>query len=159
MRQGAMVAGLALAALALGAARAGGASPDSEAGALRGRLLRVIDDPPTAARWLLYEDTEHPGRPGRLVLIPLEEAGIGPACSRTKGAALQSRVPILHAGDRLTVEERTAAADATLAAVALGQAAEGGELEVRLEIGGKVVRAVAEGPRRARFVREAGVLP
>jgi hypothetical protein len=121
-------------------------------------LLRVIDDPSTRARWLLYEDTEHPGRPGKLVVISLEQWGIGRALSRTGEAADRARVAV-HAGDRLVVEEHTLVADSTLAAVALGQATEGQEFEARLEIGGRVVKAVAEGAGRARLVEEPGGRP
>jgi hypothetical protein len=157
MRQGAMIAVLAGSALALGPAAASGASPGPEAGAVRGRLVRVMDDPSTGARWLLYEDTEHPGRPGKLIAVSLEQAAGSQAFSRT-GEADRARVAV-HAGDLLTVEEHTPVADSTLAAVALGQAREGEELEVRLKIGGRVVKAVAEGAGRARLIGESGVRP
>ena len=67
--------------------------------------------------------------------------------------------PVIHAGDRLTVEEHTAVADAALEARALNPAARGSALEVRLAIGGRVVRAVALGPGRAAFQREIGGRP
>ncbi len=117
-----------------------------------------MDDPSTGARWLLYEDTEHPGRPGKLIAVTLEQAAGSQAFSRTGEAADRARVAV-HAGDRLTVEEHTPVADSTLAAVALGQAREGEGLEVRLKIGGRVVKAVAEGAGRARLIGEAGVRP
>jgi hypothetical protein len=155
MRHLAIIAALAVAALAPSLARATGASPGPEAGASHGRLLRVIDDPSSGACWLLYEDTEHPGRPGRLVQVALTGAKTGPLSSRSKKSEVGSLVRI-HAGDRLSVEEHTAVADSKLAAVALGQAREGEEFKVRLEIGGRVVNAVAEGPGRARLVAESG---
>ena len=159
MRQGAIAAVLVVVALAPGPARGAGASPHSEDGAPHERLLRVIDDPSTRARWLLYQDSEHPGRPARLVSVPLEQGDAGRVSSPPKESDDRPRAPILHAGDRLTVEEHTPVADSILAAVALGQAAEGRELYVRLQIGGKVVRAVAEGPGRARLLRQSGALP
>ena len=142
MPQKAIIAGLAVAAFALGPLPAQGAGPDAEAGAPHGRLLRVIEDPWAGARWLVYEDSEHPGRPARLVEAPLEA---------TDANLRNSRPRILHSGDRLIVEEHTAVADASLAAVALGEAAEGEVVAVRLAIGGRVVKAVAEGRGRARL--------
>ena len=158
MRQGAMIAVLAGAALVLGPRAAGGTSPEAKADAPRGRLLRVIDDPSTGSRWLLYEDTEHPGRPAKLVQVALEEGKTGPLSPRRKEAEVRSLIRI-HAGDRLTIEEHTPVADSALAAVALGQAREGEEFAVRLEIGGRVLKAVAEGPGRARLAGESGERP
>jgi flagella basal body P-ring formation protein FlgA len=57
--------------------------------------------------------------------------------------------PIIHAGDRLLVEERTATVEAHLEAVALGPASEGEPLRVRLLLGGKTMEARALGPGRA----------
>jgi hypothetical protein len=62
--------------------------------------------------------------------------------------------PILHSGDRLIVDEHTAVVDAQLEAVAMGPAAAGGSLNVRLAIGGRVVRAVATAPGRAVLQEE-----
>ena len=159
MRQGAIIAVFVLAALSPGPAAAGGASQEAEAGAPHGRLLRAIDDPSVGTSWLLYEDAEHPGGPARLVQVALGEAGAGRASSRAKEMPDDSRHPIVHAGDRLTVEEHTPVADSKLAAVALSQAREGEEFEVRLEIGGRVLKAVAEGAGRARLAGESGVRP
>jgi flagella basal body P-ring formation protein FlgA len=52
-------------------------------------------------------------------------------------------VPVIGAGDRLILEEHSAVVDARLEAVALGPAAVGSALRVRLVIGGRVVRARA----------------
>jgi hypothetical protein len=158
MRRVVIMAALAAAALGPGPALAGGASPEPEGGVTRGRLLRVIDDPSTGARWLLYEDTQHPGGPARLVEIALKEVKTGWSSSLSKKSDERPLFRI-HAGDRLTVEEHTPVADSRLAAVALGQAGKGEELEVRLEIGGRVVKAVAEGPGRARLAEGSGGRP
>jgi hypothetical protein len=70
-----------------------------------------------------------------------------------------SLVPVLRAGDRLIVEEDTPVVAAHLEATALGLATVGGELDVRLKIGGKVVRAVALGPGRAALKTPRGARP
>ena len=55
----------------------------------------------------------------------------------------------------MVVEEHTAVVDARLEAVALGPAAIGSPFEVRLKIGGKVVRVVALAPGRAALAPQA----
>lgn len=110
-----------------------------------GRILREIRDPLSGMCWLLMRDEAHPGGPGRLVQAeetsPFESF---PTAS----------VPVLRAGDRLIVEEETPVVAVRLEAVALGPAAVGGELDVRLKIGGKVLRVVALGPGRAQLQAE-----
>jgi hypothetical protein len=116
----------------------------------QGEIVREIDDPHTGGRWLLTRDPVHPAGPGRLVLV---------ARFRPEYRPIQPGVepprPVIHAGDRLVVEENTAVIEARLEAVALGPAVVGSPLDVRLKIGGKVVRAVALGPGRAAFLAEA----
>jgi flagella basal body P-ring formation protein FlgA len=68
-------------------------------------------------------------------------------------------IPVIRSGDRLIVEEHTARVDAVLEARAMNPAAVGGALDVRLTIGGVVVRAVALGPGRAAFQTGSGVRP
>jgi hypothetical protein len=66
---------------------------------------------------------------------------------------------MIHAGDRLIVEENTALVEARLEAVALGPAQLGSPLNVRLTIGGHVVRVVALGPGHASFAPVGGARP
>ena len=56
---------------------------------------------------------------------------------------------MIRAGDKLVVEEHSLTTDAYLEGVALGPAGQGTALNVRLSIGGRVVRAVAVAPGRA----------
>jgi hypothetical protein len=123
-----------------------------------GEIVREIDDPHTGDRWLLMRDPSHPGGPGRLVLA--ESAG-NQARQRQAGAEL-SQVelrPVIRAGERLIVEENTPVVEARLEAVALGPAVVGSPLDVRLRIGGRVVRAVALAPGRAAFQPESEARP
>jgi hypothetical protein len=143
-----------------------------------GEIVREIDDPHTGARWLLVRDSIHPGGPGRMILAfaPQGQAlnilgnGIGNAARSDARIAAQSgheqmlagsgpAQPVIRAGDRLIVEENTAVVEARLEAVALNPAAIGSGLNVRLAIGGKVVRAVAVAPGRAAFVAESEARP
>jgi hypothetical protein len=137
---------------------------------VNGEIVREIDDPHTGARWLLLRDSSHPGGPGRLVLAveprpqALDEArgGARNGARSEAGQYQQGRVsmqPVIRAGERLIVEESTAVVDARLEAVALGPAAIGSPLNVKLAIGGKVVRAVALAPGRAAFQAETEVSP
>jgi hypothetical protein len=115
-------------------------------------VVREIDDPHTGDRWMLVRDPVHPGGPGRLVLasrmnvIGHEKSA---AAYGTPASARSSVPPVIHAGDKLIVEEHTAMVDARLEGTALGPAIGGAFLRVRLSIGGKVVRAKAVGPALA----------
>lgn len=63
-------------------------------------------------------------------------------------------VLVIRAGDPIQIEEHTAMVDATLEAVAMGNAATGAALRARLKSGGRVVRAIALGQGRAQLAPE-----
>jgi len=119
-------------------------------------IVREIDDPYTGDRWLLMHNRQFPGGPGRLVLAAARRKASGGVACQSEEAQL---IPVIHAGDRLIVEEHTAVVDAVLEARALNPAAVGAPLNVRLTIGGNVVRVVALGPRHAALLAEAGKRP
>jgi hypothetical protein len=122
-------------------------------------VMREIDDPYTGNRWLLMRNNQNPGGPGRLVLVDHPD-GLDSASRQIAAKTEKARfLPVIHAGDRLIVEEHTAVADAILEARALNSAVLGSEFGVRLTIGGKVMRAIALGPGRAAFQAETGVRP
>jgi hypothetical protein len=132
-----------------------------------GQVVRAIDDPFTGGYWLLERDPDHPGGPGRLVRVS-RTAAANEASAEAEGAkpsgAAPDRLrlpaaPVIRAGQRLVVEENTAVVEARLEAVALGPAAPGAAFEARLQIGGRVVRAVALGPGRAAFANQIGARP
>lgn len=141
----------------------------------QGELFREIDDPSSGDCWLLLRDPKDPGGPGRLVLEkrnaqgPGREGG-GPRAASATGSTFGSaakqgvdrsaaRLPVIHPGERLIVEENTPLVEARLEAVALNPARAGSVFKVRLAIGGKVVRARALGPGRAAFAEEMGAQP
>jgi hypothetical protein len=127
---------------------------------VQGEVVREIDDPHTGDRWLLVRNDQVPGGPGRLVLIAAHRHPSGGAILRTAGPAGDVEIlPVIRAGDRLIVEEHTARVDAVLEALALNPAAPGSALDVRLAIGGNVVRAIALGPGRAALQQETGARP
>jgi hypothetical protein len=113
-------------------------------------ILREIDDPRNGDRWLLVRDDSHPGGPGLLMLV----SGVRPQ-TRQSGPEPIPQPPIIRTGDHVIVEENTAVAEARLEAVAMGPAATGSPLNLRLVIGGSVVRAIAVGPGRATLEQEA----
>lgn len=121
--------------------------------ALVGQAVRAIDDPCTGAQWLLVRDAEFPAGPGRLLLVAGPQSGLRQVPS---SIAPQS---VIRAGDRLVVEESSAVVEARLEGVALGPAIAGAAFEVRLRIGGRVVRAIALGPGRAALAAEAEARP
>jgi hypothetical protein len=128
---------------------------------LPGRLIRVIEDPNLGDRWLLCRSFEHPGGPGRLLLAAAESGSeakgghaSGTASSESLARAQVAIRPAVRAGDRVIVEEISAVAEARLGAVALESAGEGASFNARLEIGGRIVRAVALGAGRAAFKPE-----
>jgi len=131
------------------------AQSEFQAGA---EIFREIDDPKDGARWLLSRDLSNPGGPG--VLTP---AGSSPSrIPRLKAGARPGAtipVPVIRAGDRLILEEHSAVVDGRLEAVALGPAAVGSTLKVRLTIGGGVVRARALAAGCAVLQTETGGRP
>jgi hypothetical protein len=93
----------------------------------------------------------------------VSDGATGTRQRKSDGATLaidaQALSPVIRAGERLIVEESTPVVEARLEAVSLGPAAVGSPLDVRLKVGGKVVRAVALGPGRAALRAETGVRP
>lgn len=131
-----------------GSAKAIPAAPS----AVRGEVLREMVDPSTGDRWLLLRDTGSPAGPGRLVLAPQS----GSLAGKSVGAGDRGRPVrlVIRSGDRVIVEAHSRIADARFEAVALGPAAAGEHVFVRLEIGGSEVEVVARAAGRAEWVRE-----
>jgi len=135
------------------------------------QVVREIDDPHTGDRWLLVRDWDRPGGPGRLVLLPGAVRSQGSAIADPRIEPIPAQPssrdrlagplapPVIRPGDRLVVEEDTPVVEARLSAVAITAAAPGGPLQARLEIGGKVVQALALGPGRARLAPQSGGKP
>jgi hypothetical protein len=126
-------------------------------------IVRIIDDPHNGARWYLLRDGGHPGGPGRMVLASEyeqnEKQRVSTATHFSPAAATELAPfhPCIRPGDHLIVEEHTPVMDAQLEAIAMAPAAVGGSLEVRLHLGGKVLRAVALGPGRATLSADVEV--
>ena len=109
----------------------------------RGEVYREIDDPHTGIHWLLLRENGHPGGPGRLVPVWRDSAP-----GRTAANPASQMRPVIRTGDRLQVEENSAVVEAHLEGIALGTAAVGGAVSVRLLLGGRILAAVALGPGR-----------
>jgi len=116
-----------------------------------GEVRREIRDPHTGQVWLLSLDPATPGGPGRLVLAAKQSQTESKAGSA--GLAEGSVLPIIHAGDRVTLEEETPTVSARLEAIALGPAAAGAPLRVRLRLGGQIVPAIAVTARRVALAQ------
>ena len=126
------------------------ASADNPVQGMQREIVREIDDPNTGDRWLLMRNDQVPGGPGRLVLVAAHRNLTGGAALLLAGQTGKAQIlPVIRTGDRLIVEEHTARVDAVLEARALNPAAAGASLDVRLTIGGTVVRVIALGPGRA----------
>jgi len=124
------------------------------------RMIRWIEDRSLGNRWLLCRDPEHPGGPGRLLLIASNwREGVSSGRSGVVSATTAEARPVIRSGDRLVVEENSAVAQARLTAVALESAAAGSAFHARLEIGGRVLRAVAIAAGRAVFAGDSEVGP
>jgi hypothetical protein len=119
-------------------------------------LIREIDDPHSGARWLLYRDQAHPAGPGRLVQA---RTGQIPASHLDHGRAGLRPQPSIHAGDRVVLEEDSPVVSARLQAVALNMADKGSRVRVRLQIGGRVVEAIAEAPGRVSLAPSDSLAP
>jgi hypothetical protein len=141
-------------------------SSESAAKQQPGQLVREIDDPNLGDRWLLTRNEEAPGGPGRLVRVAARNSAADGESGESGGRVqisgqptAVSALPVIRLGDRVIVEEHTAVLDARLEARALRPAAIGAVFEVRLAIGGHVVRVVARGPGRAELVPETEARP
>ena len=128
-------------------------SANSSSQAPAAEIVREIDDPSNGNHWLLVHNAEHPAGPGLLLLVSAartqtRQSEPGP------GVRAEPVFPIIRAGDRVIVEENTPLVEARLEAVAMSPAMAGSSFNARLNIGGKVIRAVATGPGRAIFQEE-----
>jgi hypothetical protein len=122
---------------------------------VREDIVREIDDPGNGDRWLLMRNGSHPAGPGLLKLVSAVGAGrTDPSRARQTTPAADTPPPVIRAGDRVVVEENTAVVEAHLEAVAMSPAWAGSAFDVRLSIGGRMVRAVAQGPGRAVLQEE-----
>ena len=131
--------------------------PESDA---KQAAIRVVHDPHTGVNWLLERTPDRPGGPGRMIPATLEQLKLIRSAdtgnpNRTAGVIVQP--PVIRAGDRIIVEERTAVVEARLAAIALGPAKNGAPFNARLAIGGKVLRVTALGPGRAAIAEDQGI--
>lgn len=136
----------------------------SRAAPVAGSVIREIDDPANGDRWLLMRNPSNPGGPGRMILAAslnetskLERGGLASQASAQLHSATVS--PAIHIGDRLVIEENTPLVAARLEAVALNPASSGSPLNVRLTIGGKVLRVLALGPGHAAFMTPTEARP
>ena len=123
------------------------------ANAMPGPMAREIRDPLNGYRWVLVPNSRVPSGPGRLLLAGGTESSNGQIDASSQGVKLivsHARPAfVIHAGDGVIVEEHTAIIDSRLEAVALSPAARGAEFQVRLKMGGAMVRAVAAGAGHA----------
>lgn len=131
-------------------------SDGAAAQAVHGAILREVDDPATGNRWLLEREVEHPGGPGRLILAGSHGTK---AQNGVRSAGQSLAMPVIRAGDTLTLVAHTAVMDAELQAVALAPARAGAALRVRLKTGGRIVEAVALGPGQAGWAPGSGETP
>lgn len=123
-------------------------------------VLREIDDPHTGRHWLLYRDPRHPGGPGRLLSIGADRLSeTGATRGETSAVPGGAATPVIHTGDRVVLEEDTPTVAAWLEAVALGPAAPGARVRVRLVIGAKIVNAIALAASRVALAPEAEPRP
>jgi|HubBroStandDraft_2_1064218.scaffolds.fasta_scaffold404510_2 hypothetical protein len=120
--------------------------PHVAAGVSPVHILREIRDPQTGLCWRLMSNPAAPAGPAQLSATGSEDS-----CVAAQREQVRQRFAI-QAGDRVVVEEHTRTVDACLEAVALGPAAAGSSLNLRLKIGGKLVRAMAVAPGRAALL-------
>lgn len=117
------------------------------------RVIRSFEDAGTHQSWTVVQDKKQPAAPARLVgAAILPTAGRASAEESGEESLQMASRLIIHSGDSLIVDEHTAIVDARLQATALGAAAQGERLRVRLKIGDRIVPAIAIEPGRAEIL-------
>lgn len=128
----------------------GGTTTQDPSAKTQYRAVRFIEDPSTHLRWILMKDPSHPGWPARLEPFANNFLARG---SVDRAILLQShRVPVIHAGDALTITQHTAVSEVRLEAIALGPAAVGDSVRVRLKTSGHLLSVVVDGAGRATLL-------
>jgi hypothetical protein len=126
-------------------------------------LVREIDDVGLRAHWMLFRDDSRPGGPGRLVLKSscdnLREATVCELGLNRRIASKTFLEPVIRAGDQLVVQEHTSRVDMKLKGVAIGPAAVGDVLSVRLSVVGRTVQAIALKAGLATLLSQPEVRP
>lgn len=124
---------------------------DQPARTISCRTIRLIEDSSTHVRWMLSEDIRHPALPARLMRVTDGFSCGQPAEPDTdpsdSASEMMHTFPIIHAGDALTVVQHTPVAEVHLEAIALGPAAVGQTLRVRMKSNSQVLSARAADAR------------
>ena len=114
------------------------AHPQTSGGA-QAPSQRDIVDPCLGTRWQLVADARHPERPGQLIRADsgvIRASGPSPSGSTLSPAPLPpappAALPVIRAGDRITVSQQTPILRARFQAVALESGAAGQTFRVRL---------------------------
>jgi hypothetical protein len=123
----------------------------AQEGAAGGKVVTERTDPVTGARWLLVRDAKNAAGPARWVLAT---AGRQMSAGSRVDHGASTQTPVIHAGDRIVLEERTAVLEARFEATALTGAESNEPLRARLTIGGKVLSARAVAPGLAAIEEE-----
>jgi hypothetical protein len=152
-----------------------------------GEAEREFVDPCLGSHWKIQTNAEHPGWPGRLVLMDAGAVRGGQRGNSASAVSVEDKVgrvssssrevprfspnlalPLaVRTGDRLIVEQDSAVLHAEFQAVALESARAGDRLRVRLSAGstaplsiaGKVVSVLVTGAGQARWTFEEEVKP
>lgn len=115
-------------------------------------VVREINDPALGVLWLLIKDPQHSGGPGKFVMVDKTKGLRSADASALQG--IEQALPVIHAGERVVVEEHSAVVDARLEGTALEPALQGAPLRVRLKLSGQVVHAIAQASGRALLAPE-----
>jgi hypothetical protein len=128
-------------------------------------FVRQIGKAESGACWLLLRNESHPERPGRLLLKrPGDDLATSISCGSGLGGEslsgkARSRELVIRTGDSLIIQEQTSQSYLQLEGVALGPAAAGDALDVRLSVFGRKVRAIAIGSGLAALLLQNEVQP
>jgi hypothetical protein len=111
-------------------------------------VIRDIHDPSSGARWLLVRNPACPDGPGRLLLVSSGNFAAG-RTGEDQVPLPEPSVPVIRAGDPITLEVHNGTTDIWLEAVALIPARFRAPLLARTKAGGRTVHAFAAGHGRA----------
>ena len=119
-------------------------------------VIKSLEDRATGQQWFLMRDPGHPAGPARLVQrshcsSSSSKEDVSPDSQWRPNQTERSK-RVIHAGQNVVVYDLSPNVKAEFEAIAVSSASLGQTFNVRLQVGGHLMRAVATSPARAELL-------